>query len=96
MSWGSYLVDADCIGLQTRGSSVWSGSIYSESEIQIQLSISLFSSCDPLSVALETEQNLDLGKVSEAAPPTSDAQWTEVAPAEPLQVDGYYVPEQHQ
>ena len=36
----------------------WSGSIYSESEIRIQLSIRLFSSCDPLRVALGTEQNL--------------------------------------
>ena len=36
----------------------WSGSIYSESEIQIQLSIRLFSLCDPLRVALGTEQNL--------------------------------------
>ena len=34
----------------------WSGSIYSESEIRIQLSIRLFSSCDPLRVG--TEQNL--------------------------------------
>ena len=36
----------------------WSGSIYSESEIRIQLSIRLFSLCDPLRVALGTEQNL--------------------------------------
>ena len=32
--------------------------IYSENEIRIQLSIRLFSSCDPLRVAHGTEQNL--------------------------------------
>ena len=34
----------------------WSGSTYSESEIRIQLSIRLFTSCDPLRVALGAEQ----------------------------------------
>ena len=36
----------------------WSGSLYSESEIRIQLSVRLFSLFDPLCVAHGTEQNL--------------------------------------
>ena len=40
----------------------WSGSIHSESEIRKQLSIRVFSSCDPLHVALGTEQTLTWGR----------------------------------
>ena len=65
----------------------WSGSIYSESEIRIQLSIRLFSSCDLSASPLEQNRILGdsgLGEVAEPAPPTSDGSESNQSSASPV------------